>query len=107
MVPTLYFSVVTRGKLITFGHKFLAMAQKAYVITQPGSLLHLSHGKIILSDFSLFCQKLQNIYIFSSFYVPNMQQGVSIGYIDKIISAETYSLRILQNGRISIEIVDL
>ena len=63
MVPILYFSVVTRGKIITFGHKFLAMAQKAYVITQPGSLLHLSHGKIILSDFSLFCQQLQNIYI--------------------------------------------
>ena len=73
MVPTLYFSVVTRDNVIIFGHKFLAMAQKAYVVTQPGSLLHLSHGKIILSDFSLFCQKLQNIYIFSSCYVPKIQ----------------------------------
>ena len=71
MVPILYFSVVTRENIIiTFGHKFLAMALKAYIITQPGSLLHLSHGKIILSDFSLFCQKLQNINIFSSCYVP-------------------------------------
>ena len=70
MVPILYFSVVTRGNIIIFAHKFLPMAQKAYVITQPGSLLHLSHGKIILSDFSLFCQKLQNINIFSSCYVP-------------------------------------
>ena len=67
------------GNIIIFGHKFLAMAQKAYVIIQPGSLLHLSHGKIILSEFpcefSLFCQKLQNIitYIFSSCYVPNKQ----------------------------------
>ena len=71
MVPILYFSVVTRGKIITFGHKFLAMAQKAYVITQPGSLLHLSHGKIILCEFNLFCQKLQNINIFSSCYRRN------------------------------------
>ena len=73
MVPTLDFSVLTRDKIIIFGHKFLAMAQKAYVITQPGSLLHLSHGKILLSDFSRFCQKLQNINIFSSCYVPKTQ----------------------------------
>ena len=72
MVPILYFSVVTRGNIIIFGHKFLAMAQKSFVITQPGSLLHLSHGKIILSEFNLFCQKLQNINIFSSCYVPNV-----------------------------------
>ena len=77
MVPILYFSVVTRGKIIIFCHKFLAMVQKAFVITQPGSLLHLSHGKFLLSDFSLFCQKLQNINIFSSFYVPNMLQCCS------------------------------
>ena len=70
MVPILYFSVVTGGNSAIFGHKFFIMAQGAYVITQPGSLLHLSHGKIILSDFSLFCQKLQNINIFSSCYVP-------------------------------------
>jgi len=38
----LYFSIVTRGKIIIFGHKFLTMAQEAYVIAQPGSLLHLS-----------------------------------------------------------------
>ena len=48
MVLILYFSVVKRGKTIIFGHKFLTMAQEAYVIAQPGSLLHLSHGKIIL-----------------------------------------------------------
>ena len=66
MVPTLYFSVVMGGNIIIFGHKFLAIALKAFVITQPGSLLHLSHGKIILSDFSLFCQKLQNINIFTN-----------------------------------------
>jgi hypothetical protein len=46
MVPTLYFSVVTRDNVIIFGHKFLAMARKAYVITKPGSLLHLSHEKV-------------------------------------------------------------
>ena len=44
MVPTLYFSVVTRDYIIIFGHKFLGMAQKPYVITKPGSLRHLSHG---------------------------------------------------------------
>ena len=38
----LYFSIVTRGTIIIFGHKFLTMAQEAYVIAQPGSLLHLS-----------------------------------------------------------------
>jgi hypothetical protein len=31
MVPTLYFSVLTRDKIIIFGHKFLAMPKKAYV----------------------------------------------------------------------------
>jgi hypothetical protein len=53
MVPTLYFSVLTRDKIIIFGHKFLAMPKKAYVSPsgvhsftshQAGSLLHLLMG---------------------------------------------------------------
>ena len=57
MVPTLYFSVVMGGNSAIFGHKFFIMAQGAYVITQPGSLLHLSHGKSsseILVKFHVF-----------------------------------------------------
>ena len=50
MVMILYFSIVTRGTIIIFGHKFLTMAQEAYVIAQPGSLLHLSHETIFRAN---------------------------------------------------------
>ena len=44
MVPILYFSVVTRGNIIVFGHKFLAMAQKAYQYSCSQGSLFLMDG---------------------------------------------------------------
>ena len=44
MVPILYFSVVTRGNIIVFGHKFLAMAQKAYEYSCSQGSLFLMDG---------------------------------------------------------------
>jgi len=62
MVPTLYFSVLTRDKLIIiFGHKFFAMPKKAYVSPsgvhsftshQAGFTPSSSHGKQQENSFS-------------------------------------------------------
>ena len=74
MVPTLYFSVLTRDKIIIFGHKFLAMPKKAYVSPsgvhsftshQAGFSPSSSPGKQQENSFSTNQSRLDQYVVFS------------------------------------------